>query len=811
MSARHGLLVALAAVLLTPAVARGATLAGTISNEKSSPIKGIQVRLWAPSTKVKAYIVSKTATTDVSGKYKFTGIKAGNYKLDARMPTGTTGTYGDRWYDVTQPTSKGYIPDNADIITVKATDNLTGYNITLQITGGLDATVADKSGLKSGIQVRCEQKTEYRIHHNDFSKSSSKAKKHLGKGYFRGLLPSDYRLLLHGPDGKYETQVVAGPFKVASKKNGSATKVTMLAMAKDPYEPNNSPTDKGSAINNDIFHLTTPKPYITSGSLIGPRSAGDVDWYCFDAFATDRYIVTADTPLKVAGKIRENPWVDPVVGLFSIPKKTAKPVKVKTDDDGGPGLRDAKLDTGVLGTKGRYCLAVTTFGDTAWTGKNQMSAGRYKLTIKMGNRPPKLSVGHNGTTFEGKQPLVTASVIKVKEGAKLYFTLDFSDIDGDSLKATMKLVDAKAKAVKGGAFKTDTGITIPAAGATFKNGKGKATFAWETGETAASSSPYGLTFDIQDAEYTMRAKFNIQVEAVNNPPSVPKLKEPAFKATVSTTTPALSVYNSTDVDGDTLTYDFEVYYKTPGGPAPNEKKTGVVQGATATVFPTTKPMPENSWIFWRVRANDGQAKANYSAWSSYFAFLVNTQNEAPSTPVLIKPGDGETVLTRQPTLSAKNPTDPEKDPITLRFQVASDKGFSTGLLESPDVAMNITSNTTMWTLTTPLTWGATYYARVYAKDKYGKKSGFSYVHQFKVRTDPTTQKDQGTPDADAGVQDQGGPTAEQGPKTPDTGPGPGEEENGCACDMRDANNNAGSLWILLLVGIAVLIRRRRRS
>ena len=467
MIARLGFLVTLIALTFTSSAALGATLAGTISDEKSSPIKGMQVRLWAPSTKVKAYVVAKTATTDVSGKYKFTGVTKGNYKLDARMPAGTTGTYGDRWYDVTQPTSSGYIAENADVIAIKATDNLTGYNITMQVTGGLDTTVADKSGLKSGIQVRCEQKTEYRIHHNDFSmatfkKGSVTVTKHLGKGYFRGLLPSNYRLLLHGPDGKYETQIVAGPYKVASKKNGAATKVTMLAMAKDPYEPNDTPTDKGSAINNDIFHLTTPKPYVTSGALIGPRSGGDVDWYCFDAFATDRYIVTADTPLKVEGKVREDPWVDPVLGLFSIPKKTAKPVKVKTDDDGGPGLRDSKLDTGVLGTAGRYCMAVTTFGDTAWTGKTQMSAGRYRLTITMGNRPPKFSVGYQGTTYQGKQPLVTPSTIKVKEGAKLFFTLDFTDIDADTLTATMKMEDANSKAVTNGAFKIDSALQLSA-------------------------------------------------------------------------------------------------------------------------------------------------------------------------------------------------------------------------------------------------------------------------------------------------------------------------------------------------------------
>ena len=816
MIARLGTIATLVALTLTSSAALGATLTGTISDGKSSPIKGTQVRLWAASAKYKAWIVSKSTTTDASGKYKFTGIAKGNYKLDARMSSGSAANYSDRWYDVTQPLSKGYIAENADVLAIKDTDNLTGYNISLEVTGRLFTTVADKSGLKAGIQIRCEQKTEYRIHHNDVSRASFTSgkvtvTKHVGKGYMAGLLPSDYRLLLHGPDGNYETKVMVGPYKVTAAKKIDVSKITMAAMGKDPNEPNNGPSDKGSAINNDIFHLTQPKPYVSSGALIGPRSSGDVDWYCFDAFATDRYIVTADTPLTVDGKVREHPWVDPVVGLFSIPKKGSTPVKIKTDDDGGPGLRDAKLDTGVLGAKGRYCLAVTTYGDTAFTGKTQNSAGRYRLTVKMGNRPPNFSVLHNGTTYDGKIPLVTPSVLTVKEGSKLFFSLDFSDIDKDTLTATMSLVDANNKPVAGGAFKTDTGITIPSTGTTFTNGKGKATFAWETGENAATGAPYGLTFDIKDAEYTMRAKFTIKVDSVNNSPSVPKLKEPAFKSTVSTTTPVLSIYNSSDVDGDALTYDFEVYYKAPGGMSPNEAKSGVVQGTTATTFPTTKPMPENTWIFWRARANDGKAKSNYSAWTPYFAFLVNTLNEPPTTPVLIKPSDGETVLTRQPTMSAKNPTDPEKDPITLRFQVASDKGFSTGLIESPDVAMNTAGNVTMWTLTTPLTWGGTYYGRVYAKDKLGAKSGFSYVHKFNVRTDPTTQPDGGVPDTGGPTPDQGASTHDKGTATADKGgttEPPPEEENGCACDTGNVGGNAAGL--LVLFGVLVLWRRRRR-
>ena len=780
--------------------AMAATLSGTISNEKASPIKGIEVRLWNFSKKFKAWVVLNKTKSDVSGKYKFTGIKADTYKLDARLAAGVTGWYGDRWYDVAQPTSKGYISDNADQIPIKATDNLTGYNITLQEVGGLNTQVAQKSGLMAGIQVRCEQKTEFRIHHNDFSKKAP----HLGKVYFLGLPPSDYRLMFHGPDGKYETLVVPGPYKVVSKKIVTAKKATLLAMATDPYEPNNSPADKGSELNSDIFHLSTPKPFTSNGALIGPRSSGDVDWYCFAALAADRYIVTADMPLKVEGKIREDPWVDPVVALYSVTPKTNTTTLLKTDDDGGAGKRDAKLDTGVLGADGRYCLAVTTFGDTTWTGKNQMSAGRYRLTIKMGNRRPVLTVKHQGATFKGSAPTVTPQSLTVKEGQKLKFELDFSDVDRDTLTATMSHKDAKANVLTSGAFKTDTGTPIPKGGGSFSNGKGAAVFTWETSETAAKNSPYTLSFDVKDAEFTSRVTFTIKVEAVNHPPSVPKLKAPPYKSTVSTATPTVEVYNSTDVDGDTLTYDFEVYYKAPGG-TPAESKSSVVEGTTFSAFTLAKKAPENTWVFWRARANDGNATANYSPWTSYFLFLVNSNNEPPTTPTLLKPQDNEVVLTQQPTLSAQNPTDPENDAITLRFQVASDKGFTIGVIDSPDVAMNITGTSTMWTLTTPLAWDGTYFARVYAKDSHGAQSGYSYVNTFKVRPNPSGP-DKGPPPADAGMPDAAPPVQDKGPGAPDTGTGGGEEE-GCACTVSNRGATGGVVWLL---GLAALLWWRRR-
>lgn len=791
-----------AALFCGAAPAQAATLSGTITDESPAPIQNIDVRLWGYNTTVKGYTVIQTVKTNVKGEYILTKIKAGKYKLDARMGAGMSGWYGDRWYDLAQPTGNGYIPEHADEITIKDNDVLVGYNITLQQVGGLDTSVKYGSTMLSGIQIRAEQIKEYRIHHNYFSQASP----HLGYSYFRGLPPTTYRLLFHGPDAKYETYIADGPYTVTSKKTTTTSTIALKAMVTDPYEPNNTPTDKGASINSNIFHQSNPVAYVTSGALIGPRNTGDVDWTCFDTIVGDRFKIIADMPLIVGGKTREDPWVDPIMGFYSYSSATQLVTKIKDDDDSGLGNRDAAIDSGVLTAKGRHCVVVSTFGDSTYAGKNQNSAGRYRLTISMGNREPALTMTHKTTTYQGANLPVVPVSLSINEGEKIQFDLSFSDIDFDTLTASMTHIDSLKAPVNNGLFKSGTGVTIPSTGATFKNGKGTAVYTWEASQQAAKTSPYTITFDVKDSEFLKRVQVSLAVIAQNHPPLTPTLNAPQDKSTVNSATPNLVINNSFDVDGDKLTYDFEVYHGSPTG-TPTESKKNVPGGTgTTTTFGILTAAKENSWVYWRARANDGHTTSNYSPWTKYFAFFVNSSNDPPTAPVLIKPVNNSTVLDLQPALSVTNPADPEKDTMTILFQVALDSTFTSGLTSSPNVAVNTTGITTSWTMATPLSWDTWYYARAYAKDDKGATSPASNINKFKTR------KSTLTPDAGDGGSPDGGPPTDLSK----TEGGSGKQDIGTtlppieeSCSMGGGfHASNGALWLLVLFVLA--IRRRRQ-
>jgi len=147
---------------------------------------------------------------------------------------------------------------------------------------------------------------------------------------------------------------------------------------------------------------------------------------------------------------------------------------------------------------------------------------------------------------------------------------------------------------------------------------------------------------------------------------------------------------------------------------------------------TPAPLPENEQVSWRVRAVHGSA---HSAWSVFRHLLIDVTNEPPPAPVLVKPLDGDEVMTRQPGFSASVDPDPEGDAVSLVFQLASDDAFAQIVETGAPVPVTLANLTTPWTPATVLAWGGTYYARVYAVDALGAQSGFSNVVSFSVRPD----------------------------------------------------------------------------
>ncbi len=692
------------ALALGAGTAAAGTVSGTITQQAGgAALADAEVRIWVLGTK--GYSIAQTVAASASGGYAFT-VGAGTYKVDARGPAGSGANYGDRWYDVAAPTSGGYIGENADPLTVTASSTTTGVDIALEVLGGADGTVLHSGSTPApSMWVRMERRGEVRIHHNDFSDAPT------GLASMRGMVPAnDYQIITYDPAGARDTLLTAGPFTITSNTNGSFGNLAMPNAPADPNEGNNTANCAATSIDAAALHMDPPQPWSSSGARIGPLAAGDVDWYCFTAVDGDRLFITATTEFTWNGATRRHPWTDPMLSFW----RGARVTRLVENDD-YMGTYDARVDTGPL-TAGCHCAAVTTFGDANYVGTGQNSTGAYQLRVVQGNRPPVPSIKKGATEV----PAAPAT-FSIDEGDTLVLELAYRDADHDVPTKSFTHVDAMANAVAGGTLmlNAETG-----------------TYTWVAGPTAAAGSPYTLLLTAGDAEFTMTKTVTLVVRDVNMPPPVPVPLAPIGGAVVMTGAPALSWSNAADPEANPVTYDVELYDGEPSGP-PAQTATGVAEGAGGTTMWTPATIAENTRVSWRVRARD--SLGGLSPWSPYATFLVDSANDAPEQPILLKPADNETLAMRRPGLSVLNVDDPEDDAIEYFFEIARDSNFTDVVWSSPGVAENTVSATTMTGTGADLAWGGEYFARVRARDVRGGESAWSDSHRFrlKVNVPPT--------------------------------------------------------------------------
>jgi PiT family inorganic phosphate transporter len=113
---------------------------------------------------------------------------------------------------------------------------------------------------------------------------------------------------------------------------------------------------------------------------------------------------------------------------------------------------------------------------------------------------------------------------------------------------------------------------------------------------------------------------------VNTVPTAPDLHSPAHNEHVTANQPALSVRNSFDKDGQSLSYEFEVY-QDEGLRSLVASVSGVLEGKNTTAWKVDITLDDNSFYYWRARAYDGMG---YSKWMDTAKFLVHIPNELPS-------------------------------------------------------------------------------------------------------------------------------------------------------------------------------------
>src|SRR3990172_2213200 len=203
------------------------------------------------------------------------------------------------------------------------------------------------------------------------------------------------------------------------------------------------------------------------------------------------------------------------------------------------------------------------------------------------------------------------------------------------------------------------------------------------------------------------------VNTTNDAPAIPALANPSDKGAVNTYTPTLSVHNSTDIDKDVLTYEFEVYSDSGLTQLVAESGVGSSEfGVTSWTIPVT--LIENQTYYWQARANDGGLNSDWMARASFF---VNKANDTPGAPTLSSPANGSSLATLTPTLAVKNATDPDSDTLTYNFEIYSNNVLTAKKAGVPQDSSGITS----WTPDTNLPDNTAYTWRAQVSD--GDSSG----------------------------------------------------------------------------------------
>ncbi len=198
-----------------------------------------------------------------------------------------------------------------------------------------------------------------------------------------------------------------------------------------------------------------------------------------------------------------------------------------------------------------------------------------------------------------------------------------------------------------------------------------------------------------------------------NAPSVPKILAPSDGREVAELSPVFTIGNSTDPDGDIVTYDFEIFSDSQMA-FPVESRDGIAENPSETSWSVSEPLSDNSRYFWRVRATDG---TGFSVWA-YGSFFVNTQNDPPGNFFVSEPADGADVDTPTPALVVTNSVDADEDQVVYIFEIFLDADLANTVAVSDGIPAG-ENGVTSWTVAEHLSDNTFYYWRATALDEHG--------------------------------------------------------------------------------------------
>jgi hypothetical protein len=201
------------------------------------------------------------------------------------------------------------------------------------------------------------------------------------------------------------------------------------------------------------------------------------------------------------------------------------------------------------------------------------------------------------------------------------------------------------------------------------------------------------------------------VNTANDAPNAVAIASPASGTTVASTAPTLTVSNTTDPDGETITYSFEVYTDSNLTQKVAEV-ANLLAGANGTTSWTVTPVLANATLYhWRAIATDPHGAKSVSAVAR---FLVDITKPAPGTPTISAPAVGGTVTTANVDLVVGNSSKPQGATLNYFFEIDRSSTFASPSLVRSGARAEGASNTSF--TVTGLAENARYFWRAKSSD-----------------------------------------------------------------------------------------------
>lgn len=211
--------------------------------------------------------------------------------------------------------------------------------------------------------------------------------------------------------------------------------------------------------------------------------------------------------------------------------------------------------------------------------------------------------------------------------------------------------------------------------------------------------------------YSLWANGRFFTNLFNDAPAPFNLTSPVADAEVDSLTPVLTLNNTTDADGDAITYGFQVYNSTQLTDAVAQVDSLEPGSGGQTSWTVDPPLTNHATYYWRATASDSHGAQTQTPARQ---MTINTGNAAPTTPVIISPAIGGQSQTKNVPLTVQNATDADGDRLTYHFEIDTEATFNTGNRQSGTVAEG-NGGQTVWTAVNLLE-NQRYYWRVRATD-----------------------------------------------------------------------------------------------